>query len=669
VKVKGETVTITPPLTGGDSIEEPVDLGVVSVDQAKAANSDLETSFTPASGEVRSVFVLGGADYSTTAFDGADVYADGPLTGGGAFLVKVTASDGTTEKWHKITVTVPGTTTAEVKTGDNKLLVTKTDVTYESGIQVFVNDAGTEVLITKTAPTTGYTNVTANADISGDDIDITLTAASATVGGGKLKAEALAIVVLADDAHSGVTAITAGSYDSSVKYTVRYDKNGGNEVSGNVPEDSLSPYDGGATVTVLGNIGSLAKAGHTFGGWTKANDPKVYKANDTFRIFANTILSAVWTQGSGDGPIVIEANDLAAAIQTPYNTPPNQAATSGTAAVNSSGPLQSASVSLAGVASFVGGSTQTITIILNAADDYTFTGAQTAITWSDVVGAVLDPAVFLSGSVTDGSVNLTPKALTVTATYTKPFSAAELAQQLANSANFSGKSSLSLETATVTLTADVSLTTTTVDVPAGVTLVVPEVTGTPITLTVGTGKTLTVAGKIEVVGEVVVEGTFADNKGTLEVASGGKLNLVGKLTIEEYANLDVFGLYEVAESGTGQNDGTITIKDGGKTLGNGGGKSGGTGKTVIEKGGVAANMLKANNDPSDTKKVEIPLIGPAGMTAPFKPVLQLDNEDSEMILTADNYTLIGEARLTVCQNKAEFWRTLRVISLSERWGT
>lgn len=78
-------------------------------------------------------------------------------------------------------------------------------------------------------------------------------------------------------------------------YTVTYDGNGAD--SGDVPVDPDSPYESGDTVTVLGNTGTLAKTGKTFGGWNTAADGTgtAYAAEATFTISANTVLYAVWS--------------------------------------------------------------------------------------------------------------------------------------------------------------------------------------------------------------------------------------------------------------------------------------------------------------------------------------------------------------------------------------
>ncbi|MGB9687067.1 MAG: InlB B-repeat-containing protein, partial [Rectinema subterraneum] len=78
-------------------------------------------------------------------------------------------------------------------------------------------------------------------------------------------------------------------------YSVTYNANGA--TSGSVPTDS-NHYLQGATVTVLGNTGSLAKTGYTFAGWnTKADGTGAnYAEGNTFTMgSANVTLYAKWT--------------------------------------------------------------------------------------------------------------------------------------------------------------------------------------------------------------------------------------------------------------------------------------------------------------------------------------------------------------------------------------
>ena len=78
-------------------------------------------------------------------------------------------------------------------------------------------------------------------------------------------------------------------------YSVTYNANGA--TSGTVPTDNTA-YSNGATVSVLGNTGNLAKTGFIWSGWnTQADgDGTPYQADETFEITASTTLYAMWTQ-------------------------------------------------------------------------------------------------------------------------------------------------------------------------------------------------------------------------------------------------------------------------------------------------------------------------------------------------------------------------------------
>ena len=94
--------------------------------------------------------------------------------------------------------------------------------------------------------------------------------------------------------HIAATA-TYANYCTSVviTYSVTYDANGA--TSGDVPTDETA-YSPNATVTVLGNTGSLAKTGFAFGGWNTQADGEGtnYAADATFNITGNTTLYAKW---------------------------------------------------------------------------------------------------------------------------------------------------------------------------------------------------------------------------------------------------------------------------------------------------------------------------------------------------------------------------------------
>ena len=76
-------------------------------------------------------------------------------------------------------------------------------------------------------------------------------------------------------------------------FSVSYD--GNTNTGGTAPVDGSSPYDDGASVTVLGE-GDLVKTGFSFDGWNTADDGSGtgYVESDTFTISADTTLYAQW---------------------------------------------------------------------------------------------------------------------------------------------------------------------------------------------------------------------------------------------------------------------------------------------------------------------------------------------------------------------------------------
>ena len=102
-------------------------------------------------------------------------------------------------------------------------------------------------------------------------------------------------------AGSGTFAINANTtlyalWTPAATYTVTYNGNG--NTGGAAPTDPNSPYASGATVTVLGNTGSLTDTGYSFAGWnTAANGSGTsYSQGNTFTTSQNTTLYAQWTQ-------------------------------------------------------------------------------------------------------------------------------------------------------------------------------------------------------------------------------------------------------------------------------------------------------------------------------------------------------------------------------------
>jgi uncharacterized repeat protein (TIGR02543 family) len=107
-------------------------------------------------------------------------------------------------------------------------------------------------------------------------------------------------------------------------YAVTYDGNG--STGGTAPTDGNSPYASGATVTVLGNTGSLVKTGFSFNNWNTLSNGSgtSYAPAATFIISSNTTLFAQWTALSpytvtfdangGSGSMSDETSNVPAAL-------------------------------------------------------------------------------------------------------------------------------------------------------------------------------------------------------------------------------------------------------------------------------------------------------------------------------------------------------------------
>jgi uncharacterized repeat protein (TIGR02543 family) len=93
----------------------------------------------------------------------------------------------------------------------------------------------------------------------------------------------------------GSSSVTLYAQWTENTYNVTYD--GNSNTGGSVPTDGIS-YHNGDTATVLGNTGSLVRAGYTFNGWnTEANGSGTsYTGGDTFGIGTSSVtLYAQWT--------------------------------------------------------------------------------------------------------------------------------------------------------------------------------------------------------------------------------------------------------------------------------------------------------------------------------------------------------------------------------------
>ena len=148
-----------------------------------------------------------------------------------------------------------------------------------------------------------------------------------------LKSAVLLIITVVSIVGLGGCNLLNSSMNSDDTCTVTYNGNGNS--AGTVPIDS-SAYIPGGTVTVLGNNGSLENGRYTFAGWNTVKDGTGvgYSGGNTFAVFENTVLYAVWTvdptfsvtydgNGNTDGAVPIDENnylqDAAAAVMADAN--------------------------------------------------------------------------------------------------------------------------------------------------------------------------------------------------------------------------------------------------------------------------------------------------------------------------------------------------------------
>ncbi len=231
-------------------------------------------------------------------------------------------------------------------------------------IKVFVNSTqiGSDITVNASSSTTQ--SFSANVNVTGN---VTL----------QLQTSGNQIII--DD-------IAWTAYSAPSTFTVTYNGNG--STSGSAPTDS-NAYASGATVTVLGNTGSLAKTGSTFNGWNTAANGSgtTYQSGNTFTISANTTLYARW------------------ATLTPSST-----ALTGFNYTEGSGPSASQSFNLTGSNLNTGGGTITVTGSTNyevSSDNSTF-GSTASITYTGTSLASTPVYVRLKAGLTAGSYNSEP---------------------------------------------------------------------------------------------------------------------------------------------------------------------------------------------------------------------------------------------------------------------
>lgn len=157
-----------------------------------------------------------------------------------------------------------------------------------------------------------------NGTLIGDDLaEAQLPANTAIASGTFIGISSTSNVanIFVDDA---ITYNAVPAFIGTPTYIVTY--NGNAQTSGTAPTDSSSPYAAAATVTVLGNSGTLTKTGFTFSDWnTQADGLGTDRAAaSTFTMPAvNTVLFAKWVASST--PYIAPSGTLTA-INTTYGT-------------------------------------------------------------------------------------------------------------------------------------------------------------------------------------------------------------------------------------------------------------------------------------------------------------------------------------------------------------
>ncbi|WP_165972400.1 cadherin-like beta sandwich domain-containing protein [Paenibacillus piri] len=195
---------------------------------------------------------------------------------------KVTAEDGTTTKSYTVTVSTAANTEKDI-----------TSFSFAEQTGPAVIDANAHTIAIEVAHGTNLNGLAATFTLS--------AGASAKVGTVDQVSG-----VTTNDFTNPVTFVVKAADNSTQSWTitvtvfntVTYDSNGSTE--GSVPIDG-NTYIQGATVTVLGNTGNLAKTGYTFAGWNTQADGNgtSYAANATFTLGANDVtLYAQWTTNS-----------------------------------------------------------------------------------------------------------------------------------------------------------------------------------------------------------------------------------------------------------------------------------------------------------------------------------------------------------------------------------
>ena len=246
--------------------------------------------------------LAGGAGGSTTGAMGGNGGGGGWFGGGGGGGgggVNYWGGGGGAGSSYAHPTQASGMTYSEVSTLDSNYLrsgsvqimfitaPTATGISPTSGTA----SGGTLVTVAGTDFVAGATVTVGGAVCTSPNV-VSATSLTCTTGAGS--AGAVNVVVSNSDSQSGT--LTSGfTYVAVATYSVAY--NGNTSTGGSVPTDG-NTYANGASVSVLGNSGTLVKTGYTFNGWNTAADGSgtAQSAASTFTMGGAAVtLYAQWT--------------------------------------------------------------------------------------------------------------------------------------------------------------------------------------------------------------------------------------------------------------------------------------------------------------------------------------------------------------------------------------
>jgi hypothetical protein len=445
--VKGEDVT---GIGAGGTFADPAELAV-TIAKTAADSTGATTTFAPTDGKAVAKPVLAanaaGLPATETAFEAAAAYADRAIANGNVFLIRVTAEDGTTKLWYKVTVTVNITYTVTAD-GGPRASTTELEFAFDDAVTGLTAD---EITITPAANVTKGTltgsgqtwtlGVTVNT--AGP---VTVAIAHTNAGeGGKTVAATPSTVTLIK-----LAVITAG--DLAAGITTKYNERPVGTVVAKSLTITTNPAIASGTVSAepgkfadpakgwsVGDTQEFAitlepKDGYTFVGGLSAADIAEAVLGEIFFLDKNLASNSTGTPAD---PFVVKVtykrpNDttidnalLTAAEIEQYNDKPNgeEVETLNLRITGNSDAIAKVTVAAAlgnqdPAAGWAVGDTQVFTITLESKPWYRFKGTTGSLKPKEVADAVLGPE--FTGKLTYGIPKVTDLSYEVAVTYKEP---------------------------------------------------------------------------------------------------------------------------------------------------------------------------------------------------------------------------------------------------------